>query len=75
MTINKKRINLLPIIGTLIEFLILAGIVLIWFKVKAPAPIVKVEKNVIEVEMDKSCFTQFQNNVDKSIYVKLTFKE
>jgi len=32
-------------------------------------------KNQIIVEMDKSCFDQFQNNLDKAIYVKLYFKD
>jgi len=32
-------------------------------------------KNVIEVEMDKSCYDQFTNNMDKTIFVKLYFKQ
>ena len=32
-------------------------------------------KNVIEVEMDKSCYDQFKNNMDKTIFVKLYFKQ
>ncbi len=31
--------------------------------------------NQLVVEMDKSCFEQFKNNTDKTIFVKLYFKE
>jgi len=33
------------------------------------------EVNQLVVEMDKSCFNQFKNNMDKTIFVKLNFKE
>lgn len=38
-----------------------------------PAPVI--EKNVIEVEMDSSCYQQFLNNSDKTIFVKLYFEK
>lgn len=34
-----------------------------------------IQKNIIEVEMDKSCYDQFLNNYDKTLYLKLRFEE
>lgn len=70
----KTRNRLLTIIQALIFLLLLAGVFELGLLLSKPPEVIKVEKNVIEVEMDKSCFTQFENNIDKTIYVKLNFK-
>lgn len=35
---------------------------------------VTVEKNQLIMEMDKSCYEQFQNNMDKTLFLKLNFE-
>jgi len=60
-----------------ISSLILAMItvIVILFKVAFTPEVKEASKNQIVIEMDKSCFTQFQNNMDKTIFVKLYFKQ
>ena len=35
---------------------------------------VLIEKNQLIMEMDKSCYEQFQNNMDKTLYLKLNYE-
>lgn len=36
---------------------------------------VLVEKNQLIMEMDRSCYEQFQNNMDKTLYLKINFDD
>jgi hypothetical protein len=74
ITFNKvnRKTKLLAVIGVLIS-LFFNGYLLKMY-IDKPVTVERVEKNVIEVEMDKSCYDQFKNNMDKTIYVKLNFK-
>ena len=59
--------------GLIWTLILIAGICLILNQ--DPPQEIKVEEYKLEVEMDKSCYEQLQNNMDGAIYVKLYFKE
>jgi uncharacterized ion transporter superfamily protein YfcC len=64
------------IIGIIIIVLsLLTNVFVLGMYVNKPKEVIQVEENKIEVEMDKSCYDQFKNNMDKTIFVKLYLKE
>ena len=59
----------------LITLLVSVNVIAIKVYLKAkPEQITKVEEHKIVIEMDRSCYEQFENNMDKSVYLKLNFK-
>jgi hypothetical protein len=80
ISIDKMKIKITDFNPFQVVILILAGFFILWLGIEAGKSMVRKQEvqtpdNILEMQMDKSCFDQFQNNMNKTLYLKLEFKD